>query len=142
MKKCILLIVISFVTTTVLFAQTKQEKAVAAHVEMLRKAMIDADTVTLLKLTNNKLSYGHSGGHIDSQQEFIHKIASGSSDFVTMDLTEQTISVTKKTAIVRHYLSAKTNDNNKPNEVHLKVMLVWQKLKGNWILIARQAVKA
>jgi ketosteroid isomerase-like protein len=142
MKKSIFFLLMSFAITVQIFAQNKQVKAVETQVEKLRNAMINADTATLLKITNNKLSYGHSGGHVDTQQEFIHKIATGNSDFVTMDLTEQTISVTKKTAIVRHNLNAKTNDNNKPNEVHLKVMLVWQKLKGSWILVARQAVKA
>ncbi|MEK7226911.1 MAG: nuclear transport factor 2 family protein, partial [Bacteroidota bacterium] len=34
-----------------------------------------------------------------------------------------------------------TNDGGKPGEVHLLVMLVWQKQGGKWILLARQAVK-
>ena len=110
-------------------------------VEQLRKAMIDGDSIKLTGLVSDKLSYGHSGGHIDDKKEFVHKLSSGKSDFVTMDLTEQTISVTGKTAIVRHTLTAKTNDGGKPGDVHLLVMLVWQKLGGRWILVARQAVK-
>ena len=62
-------------------------------------------------------------------------------DFVTIDLTEQTISISGKTAMVRHTLTAKTNDNNKPGDVQLKVLLVWQKKGGHWKLLARQAVK-
>lgn len=123
-------------------AQTKSEKAVASAVENLRKAMIDGDSVMLDKLTFEKLSYGHSGGHVDNKAEFINKLTTGKSDFVTLDLSEQTISVNKNVAIVRHKLSAQTNDGGKPGEVHLLVMLIWQKVHGSWKLLARQAVKA
>ena len=123
------------------FAQSKSEKAVAKAVEQLKKAMIDADSVLLDKLTASKLSYGHSGGHIDDKKEFVSKIVSGKSDFVTMDISNQTISISKKIAIVRHSLNASINDNNKPGEIHLLVLLIWQKQQGKWKLLARQAVK-
>lgn len=122
-------------------AQDKNEKAVTKAVENLRKAMIDADSVMLDKLTDAKLSYGHSSGHIDNKTAFVGKIVSGKSDFVTMELSEQTIVVNKKVALVRHKLDAKTNDNGKPGDVHLFVLLIWQKQHGSWKLLARQAVK-
>ena len=87
------------------------------------------------------LPYGHSGGHVDDKTEFVHKLTSGGSDFVTIELTEQSISVSKNIAVVRHKLNAQTNDNNKPGVVHLAVLLIWQKRHGNWKLLARQAVK-
>ena len=122
-------------------AQTKKEAAVIYAVEQLRKAMVDADSAMLDKLTSVKLSYGHSGGHIDDKREFVQKIISGKSDFVTLEFPEQTVSIDKDVAIVRHKFNAATNDNGKPGEVHLSVLLVWQKLHGSWILLARQAVK-
>lgn len=128
-------------TGVIALAQTKQEKKVAETVEQLRKAMVDADSLTLLRLTSPLLSYGHSGGHIDDQQEFVTKIASGKSDFVTIDLSGQTISITGKTAVVRHVLNAATNDGGKPATVKLHVLSVWQKTHGKWKLLARQAVK-
>lgn len=125
----------------VLYAQAKKEAAVVRAVEQLRKAMVDADSAMLDKLTSVKLSYGHSGGHIDDKREFVQKIISGKSDFVTLEFPEQTVSIDKDVAIVRHKFNAATNDNGKPGEVHLSVLLVWQKLHGSWILLARQAVK-
>lgn len=122
-------------------AQSKQETAVANAVEQLRKAMVDADSVMLDNLTMDELSYGHSGGHVDDKKEFIQKITSGKSDFVSINLSEQTITLSGKTAVVRHKLNAFTNDNGKPGEVHLLVLLVWQKTDGKWKLLARQAVK-
>jgi hypothetical protein len=122
-------------------AQNKYEAAIANAVEQLRKAMIDADPVTLEKLTLPKLSYGHSGGHIDDKTEFVQKLVSGKSDFVTLEFVEQTISISNNIAIVRHKFNAVTNDSGKPGEVHLAVMLVWQKQRGDWKLLARQAIK-
>lgn len=119
----------------------KQEKAVATAVEKLRMAIIDANKTDLENSVAEKLSYGHSGGHIDDKKEFIEKIVSGKSDFVSIELSEQTISVSGKTAVVRHILKAKTNDGGKPGEVHLRILLVWQKQAGKWKLLARQAVK-
>ncbi len=127
-----------FVATS---GQSKQETAVANATEKLRKAMVDGNKEELEKSVSDKLSYGHSSGHIDDKKEFVEKIASGKSDFVSIDLSEQTISVSGKTAIVRHILNAKTNDGGKPGEVHLRILLVWQKTGGQWVLLARQAVK-
>ena len=109
--------------------------------EKLRLAMIDGDRNRLEELVADKLSYGHSSGHIDDKNEFLDKISSGKSDFVTISLSDQTVAVSRNTAIVRHILKATTNDGGQPGEVNLRVLLVWQKKKGNWILLARQAVK-
>jgi len=126
---------------TVSFGQTKDEKAVADAVEQLRNAMVNGDKTVLEKLTQAKLSYGHSSGVIDDKKQFIEKLASGTSDFVSIDLSEQTISVSDKVAIVRHTFKAKTNDGGRPGDVHLKILLIWQKDSGGWRLLARQAVR-
>ena len=86
------------------------------------------------------LSYGHSGGKIEDKPTFVNNIVSGKSDFVTIELADQTIAVSGSTAIVRHALNATTNDNGKAGEVHLNVLLVWVKDGGQWKLLARQAV--
>lgn len=122
-------------------AQSKNEKAVAIATEQLRTAMISGNKADLENIVSDKLSYGHSGGHIDDKKEFVEKLTSGKSDFVRIDITEQTISTSGKTAIVRHILTAKTNDNGKPGDVHLRILLIFQKEGGKWKLLARQAVK-
>ena len=137
----ILMVVLGILMTTSIIAQSKCEKQVAVAVEKLRKAMVDGDSTALNSIVSDKLSYGHSGGHVDDKKTFLRKLTGGGSDFVTINLSEQSILVEGKTAIVRHKLEAKTNDNNKPGEVHLLVMLVWKKKAGTWKLLARQAVK-
>ncbi len=121
-------------------AQSKAEKQVAAAAEALRAAMVDPSKEKLESLITDSLTYGHSGGHVDRKQEFIDKLLTGKSDFVSIDITNQTIQVYKNTAFVRHELTAVTNDNNKPGNVHLLVLLAFVKEHGNWKLAARQAV--
>lgn len=61
--------------------------------------MIEADAVKLKELSAKELSYGHSGGHVENQAEFIEKIVSGRSDFVTIELKDQTIQIVKDIAM-------------------------------------------
>jgi len=127
------------------FASAKDDskaiKQVEAQVEQLRSAMISADVQKLKAVTSSELNYGHSGGHVEGQAEFIEKLTSGNSDFVTIELKDQTIQIAKDVAIVRHTLIATTNDRGKPGEVNIGVLLIWQKQKGEWKLLARQAFK-
>ncbi|GGA99575.1 hypothetical protein GCM10011511_23610 [Puia dinghuensis] len=122
-------------------AQTKDEQAVASAVEALRKALIDPDKATLDALVTDELTYGHSNGNIQDKAAFEEALLNKSSDFVTIDLTNQTIKVAGNTAWVRHILTATTNDGGKPGSAHLSVLLIWVKEKGQWRLLARQAVK-
>ncbi len=78
---------------SLLHAQSKKEVSVANAVEQLRKAMVDADSVMLDKLTSSLLSYGHSSGYVEGKAEFIGKTTSGKSDFVSIELKDQTISI-------------------------------------------------
>lgn len=141
MKKLSLVLCLTF-SILILNAQTKKELAVQAAVNKLTAAMISGDRTELESVASSHLSYGHSGGHVEGKAEFVEKIASGKSDFVTIDISEQTIDIVGKTAIVRHLLNATTNDGGKAGVVKLKVLLIFQKEGGAWRMIARQAVKA
>jgi hypothetical protein len=141
MQRRILTVLCSMIFSLAVFSQTKAERKVLQVTEELRKAMIGGNKSELERLTSDKLSYGHSGGHVEGKQEFVDKIVSGKSDFVTIDISDQTISISGKTAVVRHKFNSTTNDNGKPGEVHLLVLLIWHKEKGDWKLLARQAVK-
>src|SRR5687768_9827716 len=108
-------------------SQSRKEVQVAKVVEQMRQLMINPERDGLDQLTDEQLSYGHSSGVIDNKNDFIEKLISGRSDFVSIELKDQAIQVSGKVAIVRHALIAKTNDSGKPGEVQLKVLLVWQK---------------
>lgn len=124
--------------TNLSFAQkTEVEDAVT----QLTKLMVAPDSLALDKMILSNLSYGHSSGKIQTKQEFMHSLLSGESDFVDINLTDQTVTVQNKTALVRHTLNAKTNDKNVPGNAKLYILLIWSKEKTGWKLLGRQAVK-
>src|SRR5687767_135165 len=130
MKQLILLLILFSSITA--YSQTKKEQKILKAIDQLKNALITGNEKDLNNIVSDKLSYGHSSGAVDNKTVFIEKLTSGKSDFVSIDLADQAISISKKTAVVRHTLHAKTNDNNVPGEVHLKVLLVFQKLQGKW----------
>ena len=140
MKKCLVLCFVLMIANTG-FSQSKEYARVASAVEKLKLAMISGVREELESIVDDSLSYGHSGGAVEGKAEFVEKIASGKSDFLTIQLTDQKISITGNVAVVRHQLFATNNDNGKPGEVKLKILLVFKKVGKDWKLLARQAIK-
>jgi ketosteroid isomerase-like protein len=142
MKRRLLSIFIVFgISTLSLHAQSASESDVLKRVEALRRAMVDADATALDELVSEDLSYGQSNAVVEDKKRFKEKLVSGESDFITMDLTELTVKISGKTALVRCRLEGKTSDGGKPGQAKLHVLMVWQKYGGNWKLLARQATK-
>jgi ketosteroid isomerase-like protein len=141
MKKIVILYILTFVISFTMKAQSGEEKKVATAVQTLRKAVLDADKTNLDKVLAAELSYGHSNGKVEDKATFIDSYVSGKYDFVTLDLSEETIKIIGNTAIVRHKLKGETNDGGKAGSANLGVMLVWIQRQGAWKLVARQAYK-
>ena len=87
------------------------------------------------------LSYGHSSGKVEDKAAFVEGLLKGPFDFQTIDITDQTIKLVGKTAIVRHIFSSKVLNKGNPDSLKLGILLVWKKQKGKWKLLVRQAVK-
>lgn len=141
MKQICIAFVLLVAAAAPVAAQEMGDPTLVSAVEAFRKALIDPTKAELDKLTMAELSYGHSSGLVQDKTAFEEALLSGASDFVSIDLTDQTFRVIGNTAWVRHSLSAVTNDGGKPGEAHLSVLLIWMKQKGQWKLLARQAVK-
>lgn len=134
-----LLTIALFMSATFAFAQA--EKEVETRVNELRLALIDPTVANLGEISSMDLTYGHSSGKMENQAQFIEALVSGSSDFVSASFENQTIQVKNNVAIVRHNLVADVLDGGKANSIKIGVLLVWQKEKGSWKLLARQAYK-
>jgi ketosteroid isomerase-like protein len=122
-------------------ASSADEKTVAALVEKLRGAMVSGSRADLEPLVSSELSYAHSDGRVQSREEFVSDITSKKSDFVRIELKKQFLHVIGRTAVVQHVLIADTNDGGKAGHVSLGVVLIWNKDRGTWRLIARRAFK-
>ncbi len=141
MKTTLALIACLFVMTTPMNAQTTEEKQVLAIVETMRKAMMSADKAALEKIAADELTYGHSAGLIEDKASFVHNIVSGKFGFVKIEFPDVTVKIVGSNAVVRHKITGDTSNDGKPATVNIGVLLVFQKQKGEWKLIARQAYK-
>jgi ketosteroid isomerase-like protein len=141
MKAKILIVCLSFGLISISYSQSPEEAKVAQAVESLRKAMVDADAITLASLTSDVLSYGHSSGTLEDKTAYINAITSKKNDFKSIEQSNQTIKMKGDIAIVRHTFKAELLVNGTPVSPNIGVLQVWQKEKGKWKLIARQAYK-
>jgi hypothetical protein len=123
------------------FAQSVDEKAVAERVESLRKAMISPDRQILQELTADQLSFGHSTGLVEDKSLFVDDLVKGKFVFKTINISDQTISISGNAAIVRNHFTAETFNNNSPAKVDIITLMIWQKQNGIWKLLARQGVR-
>ncbi|MGH8377004.1 MAG: nuclear transport factor 2 family protein, partial [Pseudomonas sp.] len=82
------------------------DKDVAQAVDHLTQAMLHKDIPELNALTAENLTYGHSSGKIQDKKAFIADIETGKSAFKTLEMQNQTITVSGDVALVRHHFSA------------------------------------
>src|SRR5690349_10859860 len=99
MKKLFGIFLLSVALSTTTQAQSREEKAVAAAVQELKKAMLSGNKAQLEKIAADELSYGHSSGTIEDKAAFVDALVSGRNDFETIELTDETIKVIGNTAI-------------------------------------------
>ena len=119
--------------------QTGKESAVSAAVEALRKAMIAADKSALDQLTTPELSYGHSSGRLENKAEFIATLTSGKAGFSGIELSDQTVNVVDRIALVRHVFNGTRRKEG--DKMKLSILTVWLQQQEQWKLLARQAAK-
>ncbi|NMC39319.1 MAG: nuclear transport factor 2 family protein [Bacteroidales bacterium] len=118
------------------------EKEVLAALEQFKTGIINADRNILEDIFADKLVYGHSSGKVQNKSECIDEIVSlQPNDYLTIDMTEQTITISREIAIVRHIYSSEFTSNGTPGNLRIGNVLIWQKQEGKWKLIARQAYR-
>ena len=140
MKKYLMSLSFLFVSTF-LMAQSKDEKSLSDAVDTLIQAMIRADKPVLESLAADDLNYGHSIGRVENKTQFIDAVVNGPFDYLSGNISDQTIKITKDIGVVRHVFTFKYKNNTEEGEMKLGVLLVWQKQNGKWKLLARQGYK-
>lgn len=122
-------------------AESADEAAVNKAVDDLNKAMIAADKAKLEALVADQLSYGHSGGRIETKQQFIDVVAGKKTTYKSITISEPTVQVTGNNAVARHTYAVEFESDGKPGSAKIGVMQVWVKDGGSWKLLARQAFR-
>ncbi|CAI8712192.1 MULTISPECIES: nuclear transport factor 2 family protein [Pseudomonas] len=122
-------------------AAAPAEQDVAQAVDHLTQAMLHKDIAELNALTADNLTYGHSSGKIQDKKAFIADIETGKSAFKTLEMQNQTITLSGDTALVRHHFSAQALKGTEVVPTEIENFQIWQKQSGKWLLVGRQAYK-
>ncbi|MFU2327973.1 nuclear transport factor 2 family protein [Pseudomonas sp. NFX98] len=122
-------------------ASSSPDNDVAQAVDHLTDAMLHKNIAQLQTLTANNLTYGHSSGKIQNKKEFIADIETGKSAFKTLEMQNQTITVSGDVALVRHHFSAQALKGTEVVPTEIENFQIWQKQDGKWLLVGRQAFK-
>ena len=122
-------------------ASAPGEKDVAQAVDHLTQAMLKKNIPELQALTAENLTYGHSSGKIQDKEEFIADIETGKSAFKTLEMQTQTITLSGDVALVRHHFSAQALKGTEVVPTEIENFQIWQKQKGQWLLVGRQAFR-
>jgi len=122
-------------------APSAGDKDVAQAVDHLTQAMLHKNIAELNALTAENLTYGHSSGKIQDKKAFIADIETGKSAFKTLEMQNQTITISGDVALVRHHFSAQALKGTEVVPTEIENFQIWQKQKGKWLLVGRQAFK-
>ncbi|MET0778044.1 MAG: nuclear transport factor 2 family protein [Pseudomonas mandelii] len=117
------------------------EKDVALAVDHLTQAMLNKNIPELKALTAENLTYGHSSGKVQDKKDFIADIETGKSAFKTLEMHNQTITVSGDVALVRHHFSAQAIKGTEVVPTEIENFQIWQKKSGKWLLVGRQAFR-
>lgn len=141
MKKYSTLFVLILLTTISYAQSTDDIQKIEMAVNDLYSAMVEKDGESLETLVVDKLTYGHSSGTIENKKEYIDAVMNGTFDYISITPTDQEVFTSGDTAISRHIFVSKGINKGEPVDVRIGVMMTFQKLNGDWKLLARQAYK-
>lgn len=92
-------------------------------------------------LLDETLIYAHSTGNIESKDEYLGKLRSGTQKYTAIDHEKTTIRVHGDAAVV-HSIGRMVGTNAAgPFNNHLMIMHTWVKSGGKWLLAAHQTTQ-
>jgi hypothetical protein len=145
MKKLnsLIIIILLLVSGMEVIAQSSDVQKVSKAVDGLVVAMIAADKDMLNSHLSDALQYGHSSGLIQDKEQFVNEVISKKPlVYVSIDREKEVINISKNAAVVTHILNIKGKNPAGENvTIRIGNMMVWEKEKSGWKLLARQAYK-
>ena len=140
-KKTIYLFALLLVFTVAAKAQSADEQNIDNAGKLLNRGLINRDIKLLNRLALPNLSYGHSSGAVENKAAFTKAVADGPVRYISIDVADQTITITGNVAITRQIQTLKLINDGKPTDLKIGNMLIWKKVKNTWKLLAKQGFK-
>ena len=117
------------------------EAAVTENVEVLRKALLEANKAKLEQVASAQISYGHSDGRVETKEQFINGVMTRKQTVKSLAFPELKVAVVGDAAIARHIYLAESELEGKQTTTKIGALQVWQKQNGSWKLLARQGFR-
>ena len=117
------------------------EAAVSENVEVLRKAILEADKSKLEQVAAGQISYGHSDGRVETKDQFINGVMTRKQTVKSLAFPDLKVAVVGNAAVARHIYLAESELEGKPTTTRIGALQVWQKQEGAWKLLARQGFR-
>jgi ketosteroid isomerase-like protein len=117
------------------------ESAVTENIEILRKALLEADRARLEQVAAPQISYGHSDGRVENKEQFINGVMNRKQVVKSLTFPELKVAVVGDAAIARHIFLAESELEGKQTTTRIGALQVWQKQNGSWKLLARQGFR-
>jgi hypothetical protein len=118
------------------------QKTSASVVDRMKRfhQLMVTDRFYIDQYVDTALSYGHSNGWVENYKEFYTNLGQ---KLVYHSITEDSITASgnNKVTQIRFVGDFDVSLDGKRNLFRLKVLEIWTKRKGNWKLLARQAVR-
>ena len=122
-------------------AAATDESAVSESIEILRKALLEADRARLEQVTALQISYGHSDGRVETKEQFINGVMTRKQAVKSLTFPELKVAVVGDAAIARHIYLSESELEGKQTTTRIGALQVWQKQNGSWKLLARQGFR-
>lgn len=138
MIRSILLLVL-LVTGISGIAQTKEETEIMALSRKKFRWMVEAKLDSLDVILDERLSYIHSNGWVQSKKEFLEDFTNGKLTYHSIEVKEMSARVYKRSAVVTGKAVAETTLSGTRAIINLMFTEVYVVQKGGWKLVSRHA---
>jgi ketosteroid isomerase-like protein len=147
MKKAgnIVLLVVLLIAASA-FAYGQSANAVEQAVLKLEQERVDAaikgDLATLERIFADDLIYTHSNARVESKQQFLEAVKSGSTKYLEMKHGDLKAQVYGDTVVLRGKSDVKVSLNGQPPvSLQLRILIVYVKLNNRWQMTTWQSTR-
>lgn len=115
---------------------------IASKMNLLTNALLQRDSLSLDRLLDSEVTYGHSNGLHQTKAEVIRSIMSRQHAYQKIDTRSMQIRMYRNTAVVNTQVSVSMELDAKALDLELDILFVWIQENGDWKLVARQSVRS
>ena len=137
----VLILLLFFISNEVSAFSRSPAKSIDSVVVAFDRALLAKDTVSLNRLLDDDMTYGHSNGWIETKRDVINDLYNGKLTYKQIQTTSKEIKVNRKLAVVRMNADVDVTVSGTPVRVKLSILQVWKWKHRHYVLVARQSVK-